>query len=182
MMIFHLNEDLISFDKPWLAQCRWLGLTRGQNPNLKVSDQSLGDDKTMMMMMYHFNQDKAQPSLRNHETLIWITNPQMISDQFNETLACTLTSLSSDQDLGGWLAQCSHMLWKHAMPNDLTNDMQYAQASPKRGGQILRCYSCPYSIHCEPVDLNSLGFQMIRMKSDWIPRTDEQFALWWENN
>ena len=25
---------------------------------------------------------------------------------------------------------------------------------------------CPYSIHYEPVDMNSLGFQMIRMKSD----------------
>ena len=51
-------------DKPWLAQCRWLGLTRGQNPNPKElikHNEPLGDDKTMMMMMYHFNQDKDQP-------------------------------------------------------------------------------------------------------------------------
>ena len=29
---------------PWVAQCNWLGLTSGQNPNLKDGDDDDDDD------------------------------------------------------------------------------------------------------------------------------------------
>ena len=39
----HYRPHLLAM--PWLAQCNWLGLTSGQNPNLKEYAPTLDDDK-----------------------------------------------------------------------------------------------------------------------------------------
>ena len=74
----------------------------------------------------------------------WSTNPQMISDQLMRPSGLNLlNSLSSEQDLGGWLAYCFHMICKYAMTNDLQNEMQYAKLVSREEGKFWGVTAAP---------------------------------------
>ena len=70
--------------------------------------------------------------------------PQMISDQFMRPSSLNLlTSLSSEQDLGGWFAYCFHMICKDAMTNVLQDEMQYAKLVPREEGKFWGVTAAP---------------------------------------
>ena len=97
---------------PWLAQCNWLGLTSGQNPNLKEYDPTLDDGKPWWWWCITSNKMKTN--------LLWelwnpnLNHPQTVSDPVQKTLACTwplhLLIKTCEDDLHNvttWYAICN---------------------------------------------------------------------------
>ena len=116
-----------------------------------MNDETPGDEITMMMVTYPCKQNNAQALLKDQETLNEV-----------HTLRWLIINSWKPSSLNHVTSNLLKRLWRmtflfsyemqNAMPNALKHEMQCPKLVSRRGGQILRCYSCPYSIHCEPVD------------------------------